>query len=196
MARLPTPAELEAARNGATPDLIAPDLKVLFCGINPSLISVVVGHHFARPGNRFWPTLHASGFTPRRFRPDEEHLLLEVGCGITNVVPRATASAAEITTEELRAGATALEAKVRQYCPQWLAVLGIGAYRTAFGKTLAALGPQEERIGEARVWVLPNPSGLNAHFTPGDLARLFGELRTEAFPAEASATAITANQAL
>jgi TDG/mug DNA glycosylase family protein len=173
---------LEAARNGSTPDLIAPDLQVLFCGINPSLISVVVGHHFARPGNRFWPALHASGFTPRRLAPDEEHLLLESGCGITNIVPRATASAAEITAAELRDGAVALEAKIRQYRPQWLAVLGIGAYRAAFAKPKATLGPQEETIADTRLWVLPNPSGLNAHFTPSDLARLFAELRQEAFP--------------
>jgi double-stranded uracil-DNA glycosylase len=195
MARLPTPAELEAAQNGTTPDLIAPDLEVLFCGINPSLISVVVGHHFARPGNRFWPTLHASGFTPRRFRPDEEHLLTEVGCGITNVVPRATVSAAEITADELRDGAISLEAKVQQYRPRWLAVLGIGAYRTAFGKPEASLGPQEKRIGETRIWVLPNPSGLNAHFTPADLARLFSELRAEAFPTDNSTVTIAANRA-
>jgi double-stranded uracil-DNA glycosylase len=190
MRRIPTRDELDAARNGTTPDLIAPELQVLFCGINPSLISVVVGHHFARPGNRFWPALHASGFTPRRLAPGEEHLLLESGCGITNVVPRATASAAEITTEELRVGAAALEAKVRRYRPQWLAVLGISAYRTGFARPKAMLGPQEETIADARIWVLPNPSGLNAHFTPADLARLFAELRQEAFPIEPSVSSL------
>jgi double-stranded uracil-DNA glycosylase len=187
MRRIPTAAELDAARNGATPDLIAPDLRVLFCGINPSLMSVVVGHHFARPGNRFWPALHAAGFTPRRYAAHEEHLLLEAGCGITNIVPRATASAAEITADELRAGAIALEAKIRRYRPRWLAVLGISAYRAAFARPKAALGPQEETIGEACIWVLPNPSGLNAHFTPAALAHLFAELRREAFPESADA---------
>ncbi|HEX8824315.1 MAG TPA: G/U mismatch-specific DNA glycosylase [Archangium sp.] len=159
------------------PDLIAPGLKVLFCGINPSVYSAVVGHHFARPGNRFWPALHASGFTERRLAPHEQRELLALGYGITNVVDRATVSADVLADEELAEGGRRLERKVRRYQPRVLAVLGIGAWRTAFGHPRASLGPQPESLGGARVWVLPNPSGLNAHYQPEALARLFRELR-------------------
>jgi TDG/mug DNA glycosylase family protein len=159
------------------PDLIAPGLKVLFCGINPSVYSAVVGYHFARPGNRFWPALQASGFTGRLLAPREQRELLALGCGITNVVDRATVSADVLADEELAEGGRRLERKVRRYRPQVLAVLGIGAWRTAFGHPRAMLGPQPESLGGARVWVLPNPSGLNAHYRPEDLARLFRELR-------------------
>lgn len=159
------------------PDIIAQGLRVLFCGINPSLYSVVVGHHFARPGNRFWPTLHLSGFTARQLRPEEQDELLEAGLGITNVVDRATATADLLANEELRKGAQSLEAKVRRYKPRVLAVLGMGAYRTAFARPKAGLGLQPEMMGTTRLWVLPNPSGLNAHYQLKDLARLFAELR-------------------
>jgi double-stranded uracil-DNA glycosylase len=159
------------------PDLIAPGLNVLFCGINPSVYSAVVGYHFARPGNRFWPALHASGFTDRLLAPSEQEELLTLGYGITNVVDRATVSADVLTAEELAAGGRWLEAKVRRYRPRCLAVLGIGAWRTAFGHPKASLGAQPSTLGGTRVWVLPNPSGLNAHYRPTDLARLFRELR-------------------
>ncbi len=159
------------------PDLIAPGLRILFCGINPSVYSAVVGYHFARPGNRFWPALHASGFTQRLLAPSEQEELLALGYGITNVVDRATVSADVLTARELAEGGRRLEAKVRRYRPRCLAVLGIGAWRTAFGHPKASLGPQPQSLGGARVWVLPNPSGLNAHYRPGDLARLFRELR-------------------
>ena len=159
------------------PDLIAPGLKVLFCGINPSVYSAVVGYHFARPGNRFWPAMHASGFTERLLAPSEQEELLALGYGITNVVDRATVSADVLTAEEFAEGGRRLEAKVRRYRPRCLAVLGIGAWRTAFGHPKASLGAQPRTLGGARVWVLPNPSGLNAHYRPGDLARLFRELR-------------------
>ncbi|WP_430384151.1 G/U mismatch-specific DNA glycosylase [Archangium violaceum] len=159
------------------PDLIAPGLRVLFCGINPSVYSAVVGYHFARPGNRFWPALYASGFTERLLAPHEQDELLARGCGITNVVDRATVSADVLTDEELAEGGRRLDAKVRRYRPQCLAVLGIGAWRTAFKRPRASLGPQPETLGDTRVWVLPNPSGLNAHYRPEDLARLFQELR-------------------
>ena len=173
----PTRAELAAAAGGTIPDVVAPGLDVLFCGINPGLYSAAMRQHFARPGNRFWPALHRAGFTPRPFHPSEQRELLALGLGITNVVPRGTATAAELTVEELRAGAIALERKVRRLRPRFLAVLGVGAWRAAFARPRAALGEQEERIGATRVWVLPNPSGLNAHYQPADLARLFGELR-------------------
>ncbi|HEX8436044.1 G/U mismatch-specific DNA glycosylase [Archangium sp.] len=159
------------------PDLLRPGLRVLFCGINPSVYSAVVGCHFARPGNRFWPALHASGFTERLLAPWEQEELLALGCGITNVVERATVSADVLTAEELAQGGRRLEAKVRRYRPGVLAVLGIGAWRTAFKHPRASLGPQPETLGGARVWVLPNPSGLNAHYRPVELARLFRELR-------------------
>jgi TDG/mug DNA glycosylase family protein len=177
MTRRPTAAELLAAANKTVPDVVAPDLEVLFCGINPGLYTAAVGHHFARPGNRFWPALGAAGFTPRVFRPEEERELLPLGYGITNVVARATASADELTQEDFVAGGRALARKVRKLRPQWLAVLGIGAYQRAFARPRAALGRQDETIGEARVWVLPNPSGLNAHYQAEDLERLFRGLR-------------------
>ena len=178
-ARRPSPAALQAAAGGSVEDVIAPGLDVLFCGINPSLYSAAVGHHFARPGNRFWPTLHRAGFTPRQLAPAEQGELLKFGCGITNFVERATASAAELSDEELRQGAARLEGRLARYRPAVLAVLGIGAYRTALGEPKAALGPQPRTLGGVPVWVLPNPSGLNAHYQRDDLARLFAELRRE-----------------
>ena len=175
--RRPTRADLLAAAGGTVPDLIAPGLRVLFCGINPSLYSAAVGHHFARPGNRFWPTMHAAGFTDRLLSPSEERELLRRGFGITNVVARATAAAGELHAAELTAGGRRLRAKVRRYRPRVLAVLGIGAYRAAFARPDAAVGPQVEALGGTRIWVLPNPSGLNAHYQLAELARIFGELR-------------------
>jgi TDG/mug DNA glycosylase family protein len=175
--RRPTKADVQAAAGRTVPDLIAPGLDVVFCGINPSLYSGAIGHHFARPGNRFWPTLYAAGFTERLLAPWEEYLLLETGCGITNLVARATAAADELTAAELSAGRRRLEQKARRYAPCWLAVLGVGAYRTAFNRPGAGIGVQPERLGPSGLWVLPNPSGLNANYRLADLARLFGEFR-------------------
>ncbi|HKQ99963.1 MAG TPA: G/U mismatch-specific DNA glycosylase [Pyrinomonadaceae bacterium] len=174
----PSQEQILAARGKKMRDVIAPGLEVLFCGINPSLYSAAVGHHFARPGNRFWPTLHAAGFTDRLFSPFEDRRLLERGYGITNVVERATATAAEVSESEFVKGGRALEKKVLRYGPRVLAVLGVSAYRVAFGKKEATVGQQEESLGGAVVWVLPNPSGLNAHYRLADLARVYGELRT------------------
>jgi double-stranded uracil-DNA glycosylase len=176
----PTPAELEAARDRTIPDVIGPELSVLFSGINPGLWSAAVGLHFARPGNRFWPTLQRAGFTPRQLRPDEQWELLDLGLGITNVASRATARADELTREEMVEGGAALRTKVLELRPAWLAVVGIGAYRTAFGRPDAMVGPQAETLGETRVWVLPNPSGLNAHWPAAALAEEFGRLRKAA----------------
>jgi TDG/mug DNA glycosylase family protein len=176
----PSPADLEAARDRVIPDVVAPGLDVLFSGINPGLWSAATGFHFARPGNRFWPTLHRSGFTPRQLRPDEQEELLDLGVGITNVAARATARADELTRDELVEGGQVLCEKVRRLRPTWLAVVGIGAYRTGFGRPDAAVGPQAESIGETRVWVLPNPSGLNAHWPAGALAEEFARLRATA----------------
>jgi TDG/mug DNA glycosylase family protein len=173
----PTKAQLLAATEKTVRDVIAPDLRVLFCGINPGLYTAAVGHHFARPGNRFWPALYAAGFTDRLLSPFDERELLKSGYGITNVVPRATASADMLTKEEIVAGGERLRAKVLRYRPRILAVLGLGAYRTAFNQPKAVVGPQEERMGNTRLWVLPNPSGLNANYQAADLARLFRDLR-------------------
>jgi TDG/mug DNA glycosylase family protein len=173
----PTQADLAAAYGKTVPDVITPGLRVLFCGINPGLYSAAVGHHFARPGNRFWPALHAAGFCERLLAPWEERELPACGCGVTNLVSRATASAAELSAEELIAGARRLERKVRRYRPAFVAFLGVTAYRTAFGRKGTVPGRQSERIAGARVWILPNPSGLNAHYQLRDLARLFAELR-------------------
>jgi double-stranded uracil-DNA glycosylase len=172
----PTRADLLAAQDKTVRDVIAPGLRVLFCGINPGLYSGATGHHFARPGNRFWPTLHQAGFTARLLDPSEERELLPLGYGITNLVPRATATADELLPEELVAGRRRLEAKVKRYRPRALAVLGIGAYRTAFAQKAATPGPQPERLADATVWVLPNPSGLNAHYQLANLVEHFREL--------------------
>ena len=159
------------------PDLIAPGLAVLFCGINPSLVSAERGHHFARPGNRFWPALHLAGLTPRRLTADEDAELLRYGLGVTNLADRPTRAAAELSADELRAGALALEDLVARYRPRVLAVLGITAWRTAFGRPSAVIGRQPERIGGALTWVVPNPSGLNAHYQLPDLARSYRQLQ-------------------
>jgi TDG/mug DNA glycosylase family protein len=173
----PTKQQLIEAEGKTVPDVIAPGLRVLFCGINPGLYTAAVGHHFARPGNRFWPALHASGFTDRLLSPFAERELLELGIGVTNVVARATATAAELTRDDFIKGGRKLSAKVRRYGPRIVAVLGVGAYRSAFAQPKAVIGEQAEGIGEARVWVLPNPSGLNANYQLNDLAELFEELR-------------------
>ena len=161
----PTPAALAAAGQLTIPDVAAPGLRVLFSGINPGLYSAATGYHFARPGNRFWPALHQSGFTPRQFRPDEQEQLLGLGLGITNIVDRATARADELTAQELRDGGAALASS---------------AYRTAFGRPEAGVGSQELTAGDTRLWVLPNPSGLNAHWPLPKLIEAFRDLRLHA----------------
>ncbi|HEY3074458.1 MAG TPA: G/U mismatch-specific DNA glycosylase [Burkholderiales bacterium] len=157
-------------------DVIAPGLTVLFCGINPGLYSAATGHHFARPGNRFWPALHAAGFTSRLLHPSEQQLLLDAGFGLTNLVARATAGAAELAPAEFVAGRRRLAAKLRRYRPWVIAFLGMGAYRHAFGAPQAPLGEQRERFEGARVWVLPSPSGLNANYQLGALVKLLRRL--------------------
>ncbi|MFI7009344.1 G/U mismatch-specific DNA glycosylase [Streptomyces sp. NPDC050145] len=181
MTRL-TPADLEAARDRLVPDVVASGLSVLFCGINPGLMTAATGHHFARPGNRFWPVLHLSGFTPRLLKPSEQDELLSYGLGITNVVARATARADELSAEEFREGGRILTEKVTRLRPRWLAVVGVTAYRSAFGEPKARIGPQEREIGGARVWALPNPSGLNAHWTAATMAEEYARLRKAAAP--------------
>jgi len=176
-ARRPTSWDLAAARDKTIPDVAAPGLRVLFAGINPGLYSAATGYHFARPGNRFWPALYAAGFTDRVLRPEEQQDLLALGLGITNVVARATARAEELTADEVRAGGRVLTAKVARLGPRWLAVVGITVYRTAFGHPGAKTGQQEETLGGSRVWVLPNPSGLNAHWNDAALAAEFRRLR-------------------
>ena len=173
----PTRAQLLAATDRTVPDVIGHGLRVLFCGINPGLYSAWAGHHFARPGNRFWPALYASGFTERLLQPDEEHELLRAGYGIVNLVDRATIGSGELSREELRAGGRIFVNKVRRYRPRAVAILGVMAYRTAFDCPSAKVGAHQQRMAGALVWVLPNPSGLNAHFTPPALAELFREFR-------------------
>lgn len=172
----PTKEQLAAAKTKKLRDVIQPNLDVLFCGINPGLYSAATGHHFARPGNRFWPTLHASGFTPRLFTGFDDRELLSLGLGVTNLVDRASAAADELTSDELRAGGLVLRRKVLRYTPRFLAVVGYTAYRIAFDARSATGGRQPEPIGGTVVWVLPNPSGLNAHHQPSALRKLFSEL--------------------
>lgn len=176
----PSPQELQQAEGKTVSDLIAPNLKVLLVGINPGLYSSATRHHFARPGNRFWPALYLAGITPRRLHPSEEAELLALGYGITAMVERATATAQELRPEEYRAGAKVLEEKVRIYRPRLVCLLGIGAYRTGFERARAQLGRQEETIEGVPIWVLPNPSGLNAHFTIDDFGRMLAEVREAA----------------
>ncbi len=173
----PNGTELEAARGRHIPEVIAPALRVLFCGINPGLYSGAVGHHFARPGNRFWPALHLSGFTDRQLSPFEDRQLLGFRLGCTNLVARTTARAEELAANELSEGAERLRDKLERFGPAWLALLGIGAYRLGFGQPRAVIGQQPERIGPTRVWLLPNPSGLNAHYQRAALVAAFRELR-------------------
>jgi TDG/mug DNA glycosylase family protein len=173
----PSREDLERAAGGRIRDVLAPGLAVVFCGINPSLYSAAVGHHFARPGNRFWPALHGAGWTERQLAPQQDHLLLERGCGLTNLVARATASAAELTPDELAAGARRLRRAMARLRPRCVAFLGLGAFRTAFGAKRVEVGRQDLRLGDATVWALPNPSGLNAHYQLADFVRLFAELR-------------------
>jgi TDG/mug DNA glycosylase family protein len=179
----PTRRDLEAARDRILADVLpgpgAP-LRVLFCGINPGLYSAATGWHFARPGNRFWPALHLSGFTPRRFAPSEQDLLPGLGLGITNLVERATAQAAELSSAELKAGREHLAALADRHGPRIIAIAGVTAYRTAFGQPRAATGPQPDSLGPARLWVVPNPSGLNAHWSLETLAAAFAEVRVAA----------------
>ena len=177
MAARPTAAELAAARDKSIEDVIAPDLKILFVGINPGLYSGATGHHFARPGNRFWRAIYEAGLTPALLSPDRQAELLELGIGITNLVKRTTARADELTADELRAGSQALIQKGERFRPAKLAFLGVSSYRVAFGEPNAVVGRQQRHIGQTQVWVLPNPSGLNAHDSLAALAAAYAELR-------------------
>src|SRR5579862_6616182 len=173
----PTKAQLLAARDKLVPDLVAEGLIVLFAGINPGLYTAAIGRHFGRPGNRFWPALYAGGFTPRLFSPFEESLLLDLKFGITNIVERATARADELSDDELRAGGERLHAKVSRWRPTVVAFVGIHPYRVVSGIKDARVGLQKPLFGGSHAWVLPNPSGLNAHYLPAALAQLFEDLR-------------------
>lgn len=176
-AQKPRPVQVETALRKRVPDVIAPRLRILFCGINPGLYSAAAGHHFAGPANRFWPTLHAAGFTPTALEPSDEAELLPLGLGITNLVSRTTPKAEVLSRRELRSGARRLVRKTLRYRPRILAVLGLGAFRAAFDDPTATCGLQHMKIGATWVWLLPNPSGLNAHHTNAELARLFRALR-------------------
>jgi len=180
---VPSKLDLEAAKDATIPDVLpAPGepFRVLFVGINPGLYSAATGWHFARPGNRFWPALHASGFTPRQLKPSEQQELTAYGLGITNIAPRATAQAAELSGAELREGGQRLKALIEACRPRYAAILGVTAYRIAFARPKAAIGPQPDPLATARLWILPNPSGLNASWQPPRLAEAFRELREAA----------------
>lgn len=176
----PTKQQLMEAWGKSVPDVIAPNLRVLFCGINPGLYTAAVGHHFARPGNRFWPALHQSGFTSTQMSPFDEPQLMQIGVGVTNVVPHATASETELTRDDFIKGGKKLRAKIRRYRPRIVAVLGLGAYRRAFDNPKAVVGKQAEKICDSEVWVLPNPSGLNANYQLPKIVKLFAQLREAA----------------
>ena len=175
----PSAADLQAAAGRSIPDVVAPGLGVLFVGINPGLYSGATGRHFARPGNRFWPTIHQAGFTPRLMQPDETEALLDLGIGITNLVNRTTATAAELTAAELREGGARLVETIERDGPAAVGVLGVTAYRTAFGDAGATVGRQTGLLGGAILWLLPNPSGLNAHYQLPELVALFRQFRED-----------------
>lgn len=177
MTARPTASDLAAARERTLNDLIAPGLDILFVGINPGLWSGATGFHFARPGNRFWRALHQAGLTTHLVSPDNQHELLDFGIGVVNLVPRTTATAAELSTAEIRAGATALLDKINRYRPRKVAFLGVSTYRVAFDRPKASVGRQAERIGASEVWLLPNPSGLNAHYQLAALAVAYAQLK-------------------
>jgi len=173
----PSPADLAAARERTLEDVIAPGLRILFVGINPGLWSSATGFHFARPGNRFWPALYKAGLTPRLLAPTDQRALLSYGLGIVNLVARTTAAAAELSNDEIKSGSRVLIEKIEHYQPVKVAFLGVSAYRTAFDKPKASIGRQDERIGGAETWVLPNPSGLNAHYQMPQLLEAYAQLR-------------------
>jgi TDG/mug DNA glycosylase family protein len=173
----PSKTQIASAHGATIPDILSFGLDVVFCGINPSLYSAAVGHHFARPGNRFWKALHESGFTDRLLSPFEDGLLPAFGLGLTNMVARATSAAEELSVVELVTGASILARKIMSWEPKILAVLGVSAYRIAFGDPGARVGPQDRRLGSTGVWLLPNPSGLNAHYRPADIAACLAQLR-------------------
>ena len=179
--QLPSKQDLQNASSKLVEDLIRPGLSILFVGINPGLYTAYTGFHYARPGNRFWPTIYAAGFTDRLLKPSESTEMLKYGYGMTNVVARASASAAELSREEYREGGKILLAKVKKYKPKWVAFVGIQAYQEAFDKPKATAGLQPDKMGDARVWVLPSPSGLNAHYKPADFARVFREFRENVY---------------
>ncbi len=165
---------------GVVPDLVGPDLHVLFCGINPGRLSGELGQHFARPGNRFWKLLHAGGFTDSVLTPPQQECLPALGIGITNLVERSTTAASELHREELQAGAIQLERKVAVLRPRCVAVLGVQAYRTAFHRPKATVGEQPERLLTADLWLLPNPSGLQAHYQMPEMTELYTSLHSAA----------------
>ncbi len=173
----PTPHDLISAEGCSIPEVIGPGIRYLFVGINPGLWSGATGHHFARPGNRFWPTLHGAGFTPHLLAPDDDETLMALGIGITNLVNRATAKASQVTDAELRAGAARLRATVARHRPVAVAVLGVSAYRVAFDDPVATIGRAAEAPAGAELWILPNPSGLNAHYQLPQLIDLFRTFR-------------------
>jgi double-stranded uracil-DNA glycosylase len=176
-ATAPTRQQLQAAYGATIPDLVGPGLRVLLVGINPSLWSGAVGRHFGRPSNRLWRTLREAGFTDRLLDPSESDVLLSVGVGVTNLVARSTARADELTDDEIRDGVAPLRGLVEQWRPPWVAFLGLSAYRTAFGEPKTGVGPRPGRFAGAGVWVLPNPSGLNAHYQQPDLTMAYADLR-------------------
>ena len=172
----PTRDQVLSAYNSRMADVIAEGLDGLLCGINPSLYSAAVGHHFARPGNRFWPALAGGGLTPRLWSPFEDGRLPELGYGITNLCWRATARADELEPDEFVRGRRTLARKLSRWRPKCLAILGISAYRAAFGiRGKIAVGPQDRTISRVPLYILPNPSGLNAHYQLPELAAAYGE---------------------
>ncbi|HXF25422.1 MAG TPA: G/U mismatch-specific DNA glycosylase [Gemmatimonadaceae bacterium] len=159
------------------PDILDTGLSVIFCGINPGLRSASSGHHFSAGGNRFWRAVHLARFTPELIAPDDDRTILQYGCGLTTAVERPTARASELSKHEFLAASVSLEKKIEQFAPEYVAFLGKVAYSSMSGLHKVEWGIQSLSFGGARVWILPNPSGLNRAFSLNDLVRHYGELR-------------------
>jgi double-stranded uracil-DNA glycosylase len=174
-----TREQLASYRDATVPDLLGPAPRLVFVGINPGLWTAATQTHFAHPSNRFYPALHRAGITAHELdrvaglSDDDRAYLVGRGIAITNVVARATAKASELARTELREGAELLVERLRDWSPQVVAIAGITAYRTAFGRPDAVMGPQPEPLAGAQLWLVPNPSGLNAHETVNSLAEAF-----------------------
>jgi double-stranded uracil-DNA glycosylase len=158
-------------------DLLAPDLRVVFCGINPGLRSAMLGHHFAGRGNRFWKAIYLAGFTREQIIPEKGEIILAHGCGLTSAVERPTSRADELTRDEFERAASGLSAKIARYAPGYVAFLGKPAFSAIFGRKSVSWGEQDDLLGGSKTWVLPNPSGLNRSFRLDQLVRAYTELR-------------------
>jgi double-stranded uracil-DNA glycosylase len=181
-----TPSVTHSESLQGLPDILAPGLSVVFCGINPGVRAASTGHHFAGRGNRFWRVIHLAGFTPGQLSPEDDRTFLQYGCGLTTAVSRPTARADELSQWEFKAAASEFEQKIERYGPQYVAFLGKMAISAMSGERDIGWGLQPTAFGGASAWVLPNPSGLNRTFSLDALVTAYQELRLAIAPAKVS----------